>query len=100
LYWLAEHATAYSDVQPIIDVDVDKEGFTWWDGARGVREGLEETLFEPYITDKPESRGQGFGLFLITAFLQSEKCDITLLSERNVHGRRYKFRINLAGAKQ
>jgi signal transduction histidine kinase len=100
LYWIAEHASNDTRVQRSILVEVDRSGFTWSDGAKGVRKALEETLFEPYVTDKPASRGQGLGLFLITAFLHAEKCDVVLLAERNAFGRRYKFRVNLAGAIQ
>jgi signal transduction histidine kinase len=100
LYWINEHGTSDNKVKCSILVEIDRSGFTWSDGAKGVRPALEETLFEPYVTDKPASSGQGLGLFLITAFLQAEKCDIVLLSERNVFGRRYKFRVDLAGAMQ
>lgn len=100
LYWIEEHASTDARVKRSILVEVDRSGFTWSDGAKGVRKALEETLFEPYVTDKPASRGQGLGLFLITAFLHAEKCDIVLLADRNVFGRRYRFRVNLAGAVQ
>jgi C4-dicarboxylate-specific signal transduction histidine kinase len=100
LYWIEEHAPTDPRVKRSILIEIDRSGFTWSDGAKGVRKALEETLFEPYVTDKPASRGQGLGLFLVTAFLQAEKCDIVLLADRNAFGRRYKFRVNLEGALQ
>jgi signal transduction histidine kinase len=100
LYWIAEHGATDSKVKRSILIEVDRSGFTWSDGAKGVRPALEETLFEAYVTDKPVSRGQGLGLFLVTAFLQAERCDIVLLSDKNQFGRRYKFRVNLRGAMQ
>ncbi len=98
LYWIDEHASTEAKVKRTIEIEIDKDGFTWWDGGRGVRDGIAESLFEPYVTDKPESRGQGIGLFLVTAFLGSEKCSISLLPETNSFGRRYKFRVDLRGA--
>lgn len=98
LYWIDEHAASDKKVRRAVYVECDKSGFTWWDGAKGVREAVEESIFDPYVTDKPESRGQGLGLFLVTAFMEAEKCQITLLSERNEFGRRYKFRADFRGA--
>jgi signal transduction histidine kinase len=98
LYWIDEHGTSNAKVRRTITIECDKNGFTWWDGAKGVREAVEESIFEPYVTDKPESRGQGLGLFLISAFMEAEKSQIYLLPERNAWGRRYKFRADLRGA--
>lgn len=97
-YWIEEHEGSDPRVRKSIRVECDKHGFTWWDGAKGVREAIEESLFDAYVTDKPSSRGQGLGLFLVTAFLEAEKCEISLLPERNAFGRRYKFRVDLRGA--
>ncbi|QJR15926.1 ATP-binding protein [Usitatibacter palustris] len=98
LYWIEQHSTESKGIQRTVHVECDRSGFTWWDGGKGIRESVEESLFEPYVTEKNESEGQGLGLFLVTAFLQSERCHISLLPDRNVHGRRYKFRVDLRGA--
>ena len=98
LYWIDEHSPQVAGVTRTIDIEVDKYGFIWCDGAKGVREPIADSLFEPYVTDKPASRGQGLGLFLVTAFLETEKCHITLLPDRNNFGLRYKFRVDMRGA--
>ena len=97
-YWVEEHAAQAVKVERRVDIEIDKLGFTWSDGAKGVREAVADSLFEPYVTDKPLSRGQGLGLFLVTAFLEAEKCHISLLPDRNKFGLRYKFRVDLRGA--
>lgn len=98
IYWMLEHARSDDRVELKIQVEVTKFGYLWSDGGKGVREALEESLFEPYVTDKPASKGQGLGMFITSAFLQSERSGITLLQEKNIFGRRYKFKIDLTGA--
>jgi signal transduction histidine kinase len=98
LYWMSEHEKSGATPERHIRVECDKFGFIWWDGGKGIREAIENSLFDPYVTDKPSDRGQGLGLFIVTAFLQAEKCSIALLDERNAFGRKYKFRVDLRGA--
>ncbi len=97
-YWIRQHQEEDRKVKRQIKIEIDNLGLTWWDGAKGVRKAVENTLFEPYVTEKPEGEGQGLGLFLSTAFLESERCQISLLFERNSFGRRYKFRVDFRGA--
>ena len=67
------------------------------DTGPGVDPHYEETLFEIFVTAKPErDSGQGLGLFIVTELLRIDGCDIVLLSERNEDGRRYSFSVNLA----
>ncbi|RZA19750.1 MAG: HAMP domain-containing histidine kinase [Proteobacteria bacterium] len=99
LYWIAEHAEKSKHAHREITVVVDGSGFIWYDGARGVRDSIAEAIFDPYVTDKPASKGQGLGLYLTTAFLEAEKCHIFLLPDRNEFDRRFKFRVELLGAK-
>jgi signal transduction histidine kinase len=100
LYWIDEHAADSSAGQRAINVEVDERGFVWRDTAKGIRPALEETLFDAYVTDKPASKGQGLGLFIVSSFLQAERCSIGLLQERNRFRRRYIFRVDLSGAKR
>jgi signal transduction histidine kinase len=96
-YWIEEHAND-ERISRTITIECDKNGFTWWDGGKGVRDGVASSLFEPYVTDKPANKGQGLGLFLVTAFMNAEKCSMSLLDDRNTWGRRYKFRADFRGA--
>lgn len=100
LYWIEEHAAETSSGQRSITVEVDETGFSWSDSAKGVRPALEDTLFEAYVTDKPASKGQGLGLFIVSSFLQAERCTIGLLHARNRFRRRYIFRVDLSGARR
>jgi len=98
VYWIQEHSQEDEQIERKVYVEITRTGFIWNDGAKGVREALEESLFEPYVTDKPSTKGQGLGMFITTAFLHAERSGITLLPERNSVGRRYKFRVDLTGA--
>lgn len=100
LYWIDEHSVNDSSVKRTINVEFNDYGFIWSDGAMGVREAVEDTIFDAYVTDKPDSKGQGLGLFIVTAFLQAEKCGIALLEDRNSNNRRFKFGVDLSGAIQ
>lgn len=100
LYWMDEHAAGGVSEPKLVRVEVNASGFTWQDSAKGVRPAVEESLFEPYVTDKPASKGQGLGLFIVNAYLLAERCSIGLLLERNKFKRRFIFRIDLSGAKR
>ena len=95
LFWLAQDR---SRQPPTITVEVKGCTMLWHDSGRGVREAVEDALFDAYVTDKPASVGRGLGLFIVTAFLESEKCHIALDHERNEFGRRYRFRVDFSGA--
>jgi C4-dicarboxylate-specific signal transduction histidine kinase len=98
IYWLEEHSAEDQKAEKYIQVEVDESGFSWRDSAKGIRAALEDSLFEPYVTDKPLSKGQGLGLFIVNSYLQAERCTIALLHERNKFRRRYVFRVDLSGA--
>lgn len=98
LYWLQEHESEIGKTNKAITVEVDSTGFTWADSAKGIRPAVENTLLDAYVTDKPESKGQGLGLFIVNSFLQAERCSISLLTDRNRFKRRFIFRVNLSGA--
>ncbi|WPC66369.1 sensor histidine kinase [Rhodoferax ferrireducens] len=98
LYWIVEQDKEIGSGGRIIKVEVDDVGFTWSDGAKGILPAVENTLFDPYVTEKPDSKGQGLGLFIVNSFLQAERCSISLLLERNRFQRRYVFKINMSGA--
>lgn len=100
LYWIDEHSHNDSTVKRKINVEFNQTGFIWHDEAKGVREAIEDTIFDAYVTDKPENKGQGLGLFIVTAFLHAEKCGISLLDEKNRYQRRYKFSLDFSGAMQ
>ena len=93
-YWLQQSKTS----RPSIRIMVDEPNITIWDNGPGVKDSIEETLFEPFVTDKPRGYGSGLGLFIVSQLLKRENCSIRLSSARNDDGRRYRFSIDLSGA--
>ena len=93
-YWLQHSRTSH----PSITIFVDRPSVSVSDNGPGVRESLEETLFEPFVTDKPRGYGNGLGLFIVSQLAKRENCGIVLSSARNGGGRRYIFAIDLSGA--
>ncbi|QHB31269.1 hypothetical protein F0T03_03065 [Yersinia canariae] len=66
------------------------------DSGKGIREPLEDVLFDMFSTDKED--GQGLGLFIVKMLLDERGCSVKLLHDRNKHGRRFKFEIDLTEA--
>ena len=56
-YWLQHSRTS----RPSIRIMVDQPSVSVSDNGPGVKESLEETLFEPFVTDKPRGYGSGLG---------------------------------------
>jgi signal transduction histidine kinase len=96
-YWLRRAST--SGPRPVdrnITVQIDGRGFVLFDGGEGVDPHVEESLFEMFVTTKPEGDpGQGLGLFIISELLALDACTISLGTERNPSGRRFKFDVDL-----
>lgn len=93
-YWLKRSDGALAQQ---ISVEFTKDGFVISDTGPGVDPKYEESLFEMFVTAKPDrDSGQGLGLFITKQLLQIDGCDIELLSKRNTNGRRYKFAVNLS----
>jgi signal transduction histidine kinase len=97
IYWLRRGESVGRVERPKkINVRLTESGFVLSDTGPGVDPRYEETLFDMFVTAKPNrDGGQGLGLFIIQRLLQIDSCDVTLLSERNEDGRRYKFSVNL-----
>ena len=93
-YWL-QHSTT---TRPSIRIAVDRPSVSVFDNGPGVKESLEETLFEPFVTDKPRGYGSGLGLFIVSQLLKRENCGIGLSADRNDAGRRYRFLVDFSGA--
>jgi signal transduction histidine kinase len=97
VYWLRRGETVLDIKRPKkIDIRLTESGFVLSDSGPGVDPRYEESLFDMFVTAKPSrDGGQGLGLFIIRQLLKIENCDITLLSDRNEDGRRYRFSVNL-----
>lgn len=96
-YWLMDNVGRDFKVIPEIHVQLSESTITFWDSGRGIRPAVESTLFDLFVTDKPREQGQGLGLFIVRELLKFENCSISLDSERNGYGRRFKFNVDLSG---
>lgn len=95
-YWVAEHLRRGKDTEGSIEFEVERPFIRLSDSGPGVDPAVENLLFDhPFITTKRD--GRGLGLFLSRRMLESDGCKLTLAPDRNEHGRRFKFVIDLSG---
>jgi len=96
-YWLNRGEITGQVTRPKqIFVELLISGFIISDSGPGVDPNYEESLFEIFVTAKPErDTGQGLGLFIIRELLRIDGCEVDLLPDRNEDGRRYRFAVNL-----
>jgi signal transduction histidine kinase len=92
LYWLQTR----KDEKKVV-ITIDKPWVYFEDNGPGIDESVENTLFSPFVTCKPEGQGRGLGLFIVQQLLDNCNCDIVLDKERNAEGRRFRFSINFYG---
>lgn len=97
VYWLRRgEVTGEVDLSKQISIKFTDGGFIFSDSGPGIDPSVEESLFDMFVSAKPDrDGGQGLGLFIIKQLLRLDGCDIELLNARNEQGRRYKFQINL-----
>ena len=92
IYWLQSR-----EVDKKIVITIDKPWVYFEDNGPGINKAVENTLFSPFVTCKPEGEGRGLGLFIIQQLLDDCNCDIVLDKERNAEGRRFRFSLNFFG---
>ena len=89
-YWLEK----FSVIEPKIVFELSiapTMSITVWDNGRGIDELVENTLFDPFVSQKES--GRGLGLYIVQELLALSGASITLLEERNKYGNRFKFKI-------
>ena len=91
IYWLQ-----YKE-EKSIKITIDNPWVYFEDNGPGINKAVENTLFSPFVTCKPEGEGRGLGLFIIQQLLDDCNCDIVLDKERNAEGRRFRFSLNFFG---
>jgi signal transduction histidine kinase len=98
VYWLRRGQKVLKIARtPTIHVEIKSNGFVIWDTGPGVDPAYEDNLFEIFVSAKPAAdRGQGLGLFIVSQLLSADGCSLSLASERNEEGNRFKFAVNLA----
>ncbi|OOP65577.1 hypothetical protein BWZ43_24840, partial [Heyndrickxia oleronia] len=90
LYWLSN----YNANTKIITFDLDsiENKIIFYDSGIGINKEIENRLFEPYESLKPE--GRGLGLYICKELVKSLKGEITLdRVNKNKEGNYYKFII-------
>lgn len=97
-YWLREAVRRGVVRNPQFFVQSESPKVRIWDNGLGVDPSLEDSVFDPFVTAKPQSSGRGLGLFITRQLLDAEGCELHLLPDRNQHNRRYIFELNLRGA--
>lgn len=103
LFWIdrrrkyAQDDTSYKStmfdkivIEKLSDVEV-----VVYDTGTGVIRNMEDVLFQPLESGKPNHEGRGMGLYIVQQLLRSFSADIQLLNERNQYNNRYKFLISL-----
>ena len=97
-YWLKDAIHSGLVERGKIGIVVDTPMVRVMDNGRGIDQGVEDSLFDPFVTMKRTGEGRGLGLFVARQLLDSESCEIVLLPDRNARGRRYAFEVDLSGA--
>ncbi len=97
-YWIREALRQRQIAHGQVSIEIRKPSVRVADNGPGVPQSVEDSVFEPFVTTKARGEGRGLGLFIAKQLLATEGCVIELLPERNEHGRRYKFEVNLGGA--
>ena len=97
-YWLKVPSAMRKTLNPEITVEIRKPTITVWDNGLGVRPELGNRIFEMFVTDKDKGDGRGLGLFITREILMRYGCEIAFNEEMDLHGRRFKFVVDLAAA--
>lgn len=97
-YWLREELRKGHIDEGVITCTVAAPNVLVEDNGPGIDPAIEGSLFEPFVSKKPKSRGRGLGLFIVTQLLDTEGCSISLTSKRNGNNRLHQFKLDFAGA--
>lgn len=76
LYWMSAAMTDQKEIRVV--VDGNKRSVTFGDNGPGVEEGLEDVIFEPFVSGKGEA-GRGLGLYIAQQLLDHHGFTIRLL---------------------
>lgn len=86
-YWLEKNEIE----NPVIFIKLDYKTITLFDNGYGISKDIENTLFDAFVTAKPDSEGRGLGLYISKQLINEINGNIELSDERNKYGNRYKF---------
>ncbi len=66
-----------------------------FDSGTGVLPVMQDILFDSLQSGKPNNEGRGMGLYIVKQLMNSFGGDISLMSDLNSYGNRYKFIISV-----
>lgn len=93
LYWMNAARTS----NQVIHVGSEPSAIvTYRDTGPGIEPRLRDSIFEPFVSAKPE--GRGLGLFIARELLELERCRIELSDEPDGDGRLREFRLDFSKA--
>lgn len=103
MYWIdrrrkyAQDDMSYISEKPdaIVIERIDDEEIVVYDTGTGVLKDMEDILFQPLESGKPNREGRGMGLYIVQQLLRSFSAEIQLMDERNIYNNRYKFLISV-----
>lgn len=100
-YWVVRADSGSGAVgERWIRIEVTRGGYIVSDSGPGVDTHYEHSLFDMFVTGKQnKDGGQGLGLFICKQLLNADGCDVRLLVDRNKHGRRFKFEVDMGNVK-
>lgn len=96
-YWVRRHLQQAKITSGQISIEIDAPRLTVRDNGPGVSPAVQDSLFDAFVTTKPEQQGRGLGLFVVTQLLDSEGAAIQLGEHKNSAGRRDTFELDLRG---
>lgn len=90
-YAIDDISFAFEEHDQIVVDAISDEEIVIYDTGTGVIKNMEDILFQPLESGKPNREGRGMGLYIVQQLMRSFSADIQLLDERNRYGNKYKF---------
>jgi signal transduction histidine kinase len=95
-YWMKQNLAAGRAESGTLVIEISTPFIMFSDSGVGIDPGVEELLFDPFVTRKPREVGRGLGLFVVQQLLVSENVAISLDPDRNQFGNRFRFRLDFS----
>ncbi|WP_295837743.1 sensor histidine kinase [uncultured Microbacterium sp.] len=80
-YWVRRSLQQQAVERGLITLTVDSPWLLFSDNGPGVNPSVQDSLFDAFVTTKPELQGRGLGLFVVRQLMESEDGTIALRSE-------------------
>lgn len=94
-YWIQYYFNNNYISQKEFNIHVNSNGLVRiWDSGLGIDPTIENRIFIPFETQKQE--GRGLGLYIVNSILEFNNSTIRLLSEKNIHNRKFMFEIDFS----